>query len=204
MASASPTALCTSSRDLYRDVVLPRERKLFDLRACSRRSRLSPPVREDCRSSRALPGDRRGLREPRRRGFDRGDLNRYRSRVTTAGNVDVVNLVRGGDESALREASPRAAAEDPADALHPNAVLRSARRHSDRERSNLPRRPAMSGAAGFKLSFSPHSLGNSAQKRYTQSKPQQATKTGVDNAAQHGNRRRTMVMRETIACHAAP
>jgi uroporphyrinogen-III decarboxylase len=30
--------------------------------------------------------------------------NRYRSRVTTAGNVDVVGIVRGGDEAALHEA----------------------------------------------------------------------------------------------------
>ena len=28
----------------------------------------------------------------------------YRSRVTTAGNIDVVNIVRGGDEATLREA----------------------------------------------------------------------------------------------------
>jgi uroporphyrinogen-III decarboxylase len=30
--------------------------------------------------------------------------DRYRSRVTTAGNVDVIACVRGGDETSLREA----------------------------------------------------------------------------------------------------
>ena len=64
-------AVTLVAADLYRDVVLPRERQLFDLGAGRRPGLLPAPVREDRRPGRALPGDRRGLRQPRRGGVDR-------------------------------------------------------------------------------------------------------------------------------------
>jgi uroporphyrinogen decarboxylase len=90
--------------DLYRDVVLPQERKLFDLargagagcflHQCGKiagQVELYPETGADCVSLDA--------------GVPIGEIyNSYRSRVTTAGNVDVVNLVRGGDEATLHEA----------------------------------------------------------------------------------------------------
>jgi uroporphyrinogen decarboxylase len=100
----SDGAVTLVAGDLYRDVVLPRERKLFDLaraagagcflHQCGKIAALLeifPETGADCVSLDA--------------GLSIGEVyDRYRSRVTTAGNVDVVNLVRGGSEEALREA----------------------------------------------------------------------------------------------------
>jgi uroporphyrinogen decarboxylase len=90
--------------DLYRDVVLPRERQLFDrartaglgcfLHQCGKiagQIALYPETGADCLSLDAgVP-----LREV---------YELYRRRTTTAGNVDVIQQVRGGDESTIREA----------------------------------------------------------------------------------------------------
>lgn len=90
--------------DFYRDVVLPHERKVFAearaaglgcfLHQCGKiagQLPLYPETGADCVSLDA--------------GVPIGDVyTEYRSRVTTAGNVDVVHCVRGGDERTLREA----------------------------------------------------------------------------------------------------
>ena len=90
--------------DLYRDVVLPLQRKLFDmaraagsgcfLHQCGKIASqvgLYPETGADCVSLDA--------------GVSIGEIyDSYHTRVTTAGNVDVVNIVRGGDEATLREA----------------------------------------------------------------------------------------------------
>ena len=90
--------------DLYRDVVLPRERKLFDLaraagaggflHQCGKiaaQVSLYPETGADCVSLDA--------------GVSIGETyDSFRSRVTTAGNVDVIAFVRGGDEAGLRQA----------------------------------------------------------------------------------------------------
>jgi uroporphyrinogen decarboxylase len=90
--------------DLYRDVVLPRERKLFDLaraagagcflHQCGKiaaQVALYPETGADCVSLDT--------------GVSIGEIyDRYHDRVTTAGNIDVVKFVRGGDEAKLREA----------------------------------------------------------------------------------------------------
>jgi uroporphyrinogen decarboxylase len=90
--------------DLYRDVVLPRERKLFDLaraagagcflHQCGKiaaQVSLYPETGADCVSLDA--------------GVSIGETyDSFRSRVTTAGNVDVIAFVRGGDEAGVRTA----------------------------------------------------------------------------------------------------
>lgn len=90
--------------DLYRDVVLPRERRLFEqaraggaacfLHQCGKiasQVALYPESGADCVSLDA--------------GVPIGEIyGSYRARVTTAGNVDVIGAVRGGDEAKLREA----------------------------------------------------------------------------------------------------
>jgi uroporphyrinogen decarboxylase len=90
--------------DHYRDVVLPRERRLFELahgaglgcflHQCGKiadQVALYPETGADCVSLDA--------------GVPIGEIHeQYRSRVTAAGNVDVIHAVRGGSEAALREA----------------------------------------------------------------------------------------------------
>jgi len=90
--------------DLYRDVVLPLQRKLFDraraagsgcfLHQCGKIASqvgLYPETGADCVSLDS--------------GVSIGEIyDCYQTRVTTAGNIDVVNIVRGGDEATLREA----------------------------------------------------------------------------------------------------
>ena len=90
--------------DLYRDVVLPLQRKLFDmaraagsgcyLHQCGKIASqvgLYPETGADCVSLDS--------------GVSIGEIyDSYHTRVTTAGNLDVVNIVRGGDEATLREA----------------------------------------------------------------------------------------------------
>jgi uroporphyrinogen-III decarboxylase len=90
--------------DLYRDVVLPLQRKLFDmaraagsgcyLHQCGKIASqvgLYPESGADCVSLDS--------------GVSIGEIyDSYHTRVTTAGNIDVVNIVRGGDEATLREA----------------------------------------------------------------------------------------------------
>jgi uroporphyrinogen decarboxylase len=99
------------AEDLYREVVLPRERRVFELaraggagcflHQCGKIAGLVPLFPEtgaDCISLDA--------------GVPLGEVYaRYRSRVTTAGNVDVVQCVRGGDEAAVRAAVAACAAE---------------------------------------------------------------------------------------------
>lgn len=90
--------------DLYRVVVLPRERALFDraraagagcfLHQCGKiaaQLELFPETGADCVSLDA--------------GVPVGEVHdRWRGRVTTAGNVDVVEVVRGGGAGNVREA----------------------------------------------------------------------------------------------------
>lgn len=90
--------------NLYRDVVLPRERQLFErargaglgcfLHQCGKIANqlaLYPETGADCVSLDA--------------GVSIGEVHDcYRPRLTTAGNVDVVQCVRGGDETTIREA----------------------------------------------------------------------------------------------------
>jgi uroporphyrinogen decarboxylase len=90
--------------DFYREVVLPRERKLFDqardagagcfLHQCGKISpqlALFPETGADCISVDA--------------GVPIGEVyDLYRDRAVTAGNVDVVGIVRGGGEAALEAA----------------------------------------------------------------------------------------------------
>lgn len=90
--------------DLYRDVVLPRERTLFGLaraggvgcflHQCGKvasQVALYPETGADCVTLDA--------------GVSIGEVySRYRGRVTTAGNVDVIDVVRGGDATARRAA----------------------------------------------------------------------------------------------------
>jgi uroporphyrinogen-III decarboxylase len=91
--------------DLYQDVVLPRERKLLDLaraggagcflHQCGKiatQLALYPETGADCISVDA--------------GVPIGEVyERYRDRATTGGNVDVVGVVRGGDEAQVRQAA---------------------------------------------------------------------------------------------------
>lgn len=88
----------------YRDVVLPRQKELFDgarsagtgcfLHQCGKIAAqvgLYPETGADCVSLDA--------------GVSIGEIyDSYQARVTTAGNVDVVTIVRGADEAALRTA----------------------------------------------------------------------------------------------------
>lgn len=97
-------AVTLAADDLYRNVVLPRERQLFDLaraaglgcflHQCGKIANqvaLYPETGADCVSLDA--------------GVSIGEVHeQYRSRLTTAGNVDVIHAVRGGSEAALREA----------------------------------------------------------------------------------------------------
>ncbi|HEY6001121.1 MAG TPA: uroporphyrinogen decarboxylase family protein [bacterium] len=90
--------------DLYRDVVLPRERALFEraraagldcfLHQCGKIATqipLYPETGADCITLDA--------------GVPIGEVHDlYGRRTTTAGNVDVIQCVRGGDEAAIREA----------------------------------------------------------------------------------------------------
>lgn len=90
--------------DLYREVVLPRERKLFDaarvggagcfLHQCGSiapQLALYPETGADCVSVDAV--------------VPIGEVyDRYRSRTTTAGNVDVVGVVRGASAAGVRAA----------------------------------------------------------------------------------------------------
>jgi uroporphyrinogen-III decarboxylase len=90
--------------DLYREVVLPRERRLFDaaraaglarfLHQCGKiapQLALYPETGADCVSVDAV--------------VPIGEAYaRYRDRTVTAGNVDVIDVVRGGDEATLRAA----------------------------------------------------------------------------------------------------
>jgi len=90
--------------DLYRDVVLPLQRKLFGmaraagsgcfLHQCGKIASqvgLYPETGADCVSLDS--------------GVSIGEIyDSYHTRVTTAGNIDAVNIVRGGDEATLREA----------------------------------------------------------------------------------------------------
>lgn len=90
--------------ELYRDVVLPHQKQLFDgarsagtgcfLHQCGKIAAqvgLYPETGADCVSLDSC--------------VSIGEIyDSYQTRVTTAGNVDVVNIVRGGDEAALREA----------------------------------------------------------------------------------------------------
>ena len=97
-------AVTLVAEDLYRDVVLPRERRLFEharssgagcfLHQCGKiagQLALYPETGADCVSLDA--------------GVPIGEVyDRYHTRLTTAGNVDVIHAVRGGSEGALREA----------------------------------------------------------------------------------------------------
>ena len=97
-------AVTLVAEDLYRDVVLPRERRLFEharssgagcfLHQCGKiagQLALYPETGADCVSLDA--------------GVSIGEVyDRYHTRLTTARNVDVIQCVRGADEAALREA----------------------------------------------------------------------------------------------------
>ena len=97
-------AVTLVAEDLYRDVVLPRERRLFEharssgagcfLHQCGKiagQLALYPETGADCVSLDA--------------GVPIGEVyDRYHTRLTTAGNVDVIQCVRGADEAGLREA----------------------------------------------------------------------------------------------------
>lgn len=102
--SIADGAVTLVADDLYREITLCREKKLFDLarekglacflHQCGRIASqivLYPATGADVVSVDA--------------GVPIGEVyERYRDKAVTAGNVDVVNVVRGGDEAGIREA----------------------------------------------------------------------------------------------------